>query len=436
MLEKHNSSYRWLVLAATLFTYFLIVIQRTAPGLITDQLMHDFGVTASVVGVMASVQFLAYAGLQVPMGLLSDRFGPNAFLIAGTLLNGWGTVMYSLASHEAVLFLARMLVGIGDAAIWVNLVLILSRWFKAKEFIKLIGLAGVSGSLGFLAATAPLSAWIALSGWRVPFFATGAMLCLIGILLYFVLVRGAAGRGLTAGKSTSSKPFAGAGENREKTRTLLKRILSARQSWAMFLCHFGLVGTYIGFIGSWAVPYGMHMYGMTRSGASQIIMIGLIGALAGAPLSTWMASRLGSMKRLYAAIHFMVFASWAAIFLCGGKPPFAVLVILFGLIGYGNGASALTFGIVRDSFSIREVGIASGFANTGGFVSAILLPSIFGKVLDHDQGSAAGVGYHDGFLIPVLFALLGLAGALMMKETAPDSGELSEPAFGGGSSPL
>ena len=73
---------------------------------------------------------------------------------------------------------------------------------------------------------------------------------------------------------------------------MLRRIFSNRQAWATFLCHFGLVGTYVGFIGSWAVPYGMHVYGMTRSDASQLIMIGLIGAIIGAPLTSWIASRL------------------------------------------------------------------------------------------------------------------------------------------------
>ncbi|KRG14061.1 MFS transporter, partial [Lederbergia galactosidilytica] len=127
---------------SVLFAYFLIVSQRTAPGLITDQLMIDFKVTASTIGLLTSVQFLAYSSLQVPIGLLSDRYGPNLFLIVGALLNGIGTVMYSLAPNEYFLLFSRLLVGIGDATIWVNLVLILSQWFKVKEFISLLGFAG------------------------------------------------------------------------------------------------------------------------------------------------------------------------------------------------------------------------------------------------------------------------------------------------------
>nr|WP_245350096.1 MFS transporter [Cytobacillus eiseniae] len=397
-----------------MFTYFLIVSQRTAPGLITDQLMKDFSLTASTIGLLTSIQFLAYASLQIPIGLLSDRYGPNLFLIIGTILNGIGTVIYSIAPNEFFLLFARLLVGLGDATIWVNLVLILSLWFKGNEFIGLIGIAGMAGSFGFLLATVPFSAWISLWGWRVPFLAVGIILCLLGITLYFILVKKP--KQLFTDEKEQKQRAPAAEQINEKTLSLLLRILSSRQAWATFLCHFGVVGTYVGFIGSWAVPYGMHVYGMARSDASQLIMIGLIGALIGAPITSWMAGRFGSIKKPYTAIHFVSVLSWAAILLFGGVPPFPILVILFFIIGYCNGANTLTFAVVRQSFDRKEVGLASGFANTGGFLSAVLLPSIFGKILDHFHAAPIHVGYFYAFIIPVLFSMLGLLGGFLIKE--------------------
>ncbi len=415
-MDKQKNHYRWVVFAAVLLTYFLIVIQRTAPGLITDQLMQDFHVSAATIGLLASMQFLAYAGLQIPIGILSDRFGPNYFLIAGAILNGLGTIIYSLAANEYILIFSRLLVGMGDAAIWINLVLIMGRWFKVNEFVRLLGLAGMSGSLGFLMATVPYSAWISFAGWRIPFFTAGVILCLSGILLYFVLLK-IPGK-TTSGHSLSNKASdkIDKNKNREKTWVMLRRIFSDRQVWAAFLCHFGLVGTYVGFVGSWAVPYGMHVYGMSRSGASQLIMIGLIGALIGSPLSSWISSSLNSIKRPYFVVQLVVFLSWAAFLLSGGKPPFYMLITLFLLIGYGNGASALTFAVVRQSFPMKEVGVVSGAANMGGFLSAVLLPSIFGRVLDYFHAAGVSVGYRYGLIIPILFSFLGLMGAVLIKE--------------------
>ncbi|MBT2658775.1 MFS transporter [Bacillus sp. ISL-18] len=418
-MEKQTSKYRWVVFASVLFTYFLIVSQRTAPGLISDQLMKDFNLTAATIGLLTSIQFLAYAGFQIPIGILSDRYGPNFFLIIGALLNGIGTLIYSLAPNAFFLLLGRLLAGLGDATIWVNLVLILSQWFKVREFVGLLGLAGMAGSFGFLLATVPFSAWISLSGWRTPFFITAIVLVLSAVLLYVVLEKKSKQLFKNdAVKVKQKKP-------REKTIVVLRRIFSSRQAWAAFFCHFGLVGTYVGFIGSWAVPYGMHVYGMTRSESSQLIMIGLIGALVGAPLTSWISSRLDSIKVPFIVVHVMAFVSWLVLFY-SGKPPYYMLVILFLLIGYGNGSSSLTFAVVRKSFDIKEVGVVSGFANTGGFLSAVLLPSIFGKVLDHFHTSSASVGYHYGFMIPVIFSLLGLIGGTIIKEDRQEAKKPSE----------
>ncbi|WP_423800670.1 MFS transporter [Neobacillus sp. SAB-20_R2A] len=411
-MDKQNNRFRWVVFASVLFTYLIMSSQRTAPGLITDQIMRDFHVTATTIGLLASIQFFVYTGLQIPMGIMADRFGPNFFLIIGAILTGLGTIIYSLGTHEFVLFFARILTGMGDATIWVNMVLILSQWFSAKEFTRLIGVAAMTGSLGFLLATVPFSLWIDLIGWRAAFFSTGLLLCLCGIFLYFVLVKKP--KQVLSNKTIIKKDET----QREKTLVLLRRIVSNRQAWALFLCHFGIVGTYVGFIGSWAVPYGMDMYGMTRSEASQLILIGLVGALIGAPLSGWISSRLEMIKRPYVVVHIILILCWSTFLLFKGNPPNFLLTMLFFVIGLAYGANALTFAAVRQSFPIMESGLASGFANTGGFLSAVLLPSIFGNVLDHFQTASGSLsaGYHYGFITPVIFSLFGLIGVMVLKE--------------------
>jgi sugar phosphate permease len=409
-MDKQNSKFRWVVFASVLFTYLLMASQRTAPGLITDQVMTEFNVTASTIGLLTSIQFFVYTGLQIPMGVLADRYGPNFFLIIGAILTGLGTIIYSLGTHEFVLFFARILTGTGDATIWVNMVLILGQWFKVKEFVRLIGFAGMAGSLGFLLATVPFTSWIGLLGWRQAFFSVGLILCLCGILLYFVLIK--------KPKQLNEPETVKNEIPREKTLAILRRIFSNRQAWALFFCHFGIVGAYVGFIGSWAVPYGLNVYGMTRSDMSQLIMIGMIGALMGAPLSSWLSSRLGTIKQPYVVVHTTILGCWAAFLLFKGNPPIFMLIILLFIIGFGYGASALTFAIVRQSFPIIDSGVVSGFANTGGFLSAVLLPSIFGMVLDQFQVASGSMvdGYFYGFIIPVIFSMIGLVGVISIKE--------------------
>lgn len=410
-MNKQESSYRWVVFGTVLFSYFLIVSQRTAPGLITDQLMRDFRVSAAVIGIMSSIQFFAYAGLQIPSGLLSDRFGPNQFIIIGTFLTGIGSILYSLASNEYILIFSRFLVGVGDATIFVNLILILTQWFKAKEFVRLMGMISLVASLGSLSATVPFTMWISWAGWRVPFFTVGAILVVLSSVLYMVLV--VKPKKLLIEDFTEKKSTI---ENQESVWIILRRIFSTRQAWATFLCHFGLVGTYVGFIGSWGVPFGIHVFELSRSESSQLIMYGLFGAIIGGPLISWIASKVSSIKKIYTLIHIIVVCSWLGLFLSGVKPSFIMVVILLFIIGFGSGASSLTFAVVRESFALKEVGVVSGFANMGGFLSAVLLPIIFGKVLDLFPQDSINVGYHFGFIIPILFSFIGLIGVMLIKE--------------------
>jgi len=407
-LNKQNNRYRWVVFSLVLFIYLLMSSQRTAPGLITEQMMLDFNITATTIGLLTSIQYFVYTGLQIPMGIMADRFGPNFFLIIGAVLTGVGTIIYSVSTSEFVLFFARVLTGTGDATIWVNMILILSHWFTAKEFTRLIGVAAMTGSLGYLLASVPYALLIDYLGWRTAFFLSGTVLFLCGILLYFVLLK----RPEQPTVQQQNVP------PREKTWAILKRIFSKRQAWALFFCHFGIVGTYVGFISSWGVPYAMNMYGMSLSAASQLIMLGLIGALIGAPLAGWIASRLGMIKRPYIVVHVILLCMWSTFLLFSGSPPLFLLLILFFVIGLSYGANALTFAAVRQTFPIKESGIVSGFANTGGFLSAILLPSIFGNILDHFQVSTGNIldGYSYGFIIPVIFSVIGLVGVLALKE--------------------
>ncbi|MGM0829015.1 MAG: MFS transporter [Bacillota bacterium] len=406
-MDIHTNRFRWVIFASVLFTYLIISSQRTAPGLITDKLMADFSVKASTIGLVASIQFFVYTGLQIPMGILVDRYGPNLFLISGAALTGIGTILYSLGTHAFILFLARILTGIGDATIWVSMVLILSLWFGKGEFPRLIGFAGMTGSLGFLLATVPFSAVIVSFGWRGSFLSTGILLCVWSFFLFLILV-----------KKPKQPLLVKSTLQHEKIPVLLRRIFLNRQAWALFLCHFGIVGGYIGFIGSWAVPYAMDVYGMTRIEASQVIMISLIGALVGAPLIGWVSSYLGKIKRPYVVFHITVLMCWTAFLLFKGQPPLFLVIILFFIIGFGFGANSLTFAAVRKSFPVTESGSVSGFANTGGFLSAVLLPGVFGSILESVQSTSGSIsdGYFYGFFTPMIFSMVGLIGVMFLNE--------------------
>jgi MFS family permease len=164
---------------------------------------------------------------------------------------------------------------------------------------------------------------------------------------------------------------------------------------------------------------------LSLSEASQLIMYGLFGAMIGGPFIGWVTSRLNSTKTIYTLIHNIVLIGWIVLFLSGLKPPFFVVVVLLFVIGFGSGASSLTFAVVRESFPMKEVGVVTGFANMGGFLSAVLLQIVFGYILDLFPQHSINIGYHYGFTIPILFSLMGLIGVMIIKEEKANKTVLS-----------
>ncbi|MCL6445370.1 MAG: MFS transporter, partial [Alicyclobacillus sp.] len=158
--EEPRGLRRLMPLLVLSLSYLLVFTQRTGPGVISNQLQAQFHVTAAVLGTMASVQYFLYMVLQIPVGLLADRFGPERLLISGVALDGIGTLVFAHALNFPWLLAGRAIVGFGDALIWVNLVLILGRRYLPAEFASFLGIAGTAGNLGAVLTTVPLAAWI------------------------------------------------------------------------------------------------------------------------------------------------------------------------------------------------------------------------------------------------------------------------------------
>lgn len=205
------------------------------------------------------------------------------------------------------------------------------------------------------------------------------------------------------------------------SRETLLSILRNRTAWAVFACHFGACGTFIGFFSLWAVPYFLAVYTTSRSGATFFTLAAFIGAAAGGPIVGTISDRLGSRRKPYIFLQLIVTVAWAMIPICMGHPPAWLAWVLMFVIGFVCGGSLLTFAVIRDQIPVERVGVASGFANTGGFLSAVLLPVLFGGIIDWlapttALGQVSSHVFIVAFLVPTLFSLIGLFGSLAIVE--------------------
>jgi MFS family permease len=143
-------------LGALFFCYAFF--QRVAPSVLVSDLMRDFGVGAAVLGNLSAFYFYAYAGMQLPLGVLVDNWGPRRILAGGALVCGLGTLMFATADTLGPAYLGRLLIGAGAGFAFVATMKLAGTWFPPRRFALMSGLTGMMGMAGAVAGQAPMAA--------------------------------------------------------------------------------------------------------------------------------------------------------------------------------------------------------------------------------------------------------------------------------------
>jgi predicted MFS family arabinose efflux permease len=383
----------------------LIFMQRTGPGLVGPTLIRTFHVTPVALSTMTVVQYLAYAVLQIPVGYWGQRYGPERFIVWGTVLDGVGTLVFGGAPSFAWIVVARFLVGIGDGFIWLNLVMVLARRVPPATYGRALGFVQMGGTTGALMASIPLAGWIAAAGWRLPFVVMGVVLVAFGLVSRRWLGEPSAGwtpasAGLHIGRHV---------------RTVLGYGL---RTLAPMATGFGFMGGFMGFSSLMLVPYLEGAYGLSRVGASTLEAVALVGMFFGAPLAGAISDRVGRKGPLVAlgALNVLVWLLLAARPTELAGPVLAVAFVAMGVSA--GGILVLLFASLREVQAPEDIGVASGLANAANFIAAGLVPLAMGAAWTRWAALPADPRFGLMLAAPLLASVMGLLGAIGMPVRA------------------
>ncbi len=147
-LARQMLSYRWVCYGMLLLTYIFVYFDRVAPAVIAPELMKEFSLTATSLGILSSMYFYPYAAMQIPAGIMSDRLGPRIAVTIFFMIAAAGTALFGLAHSFGVIIAGRFLMGVGVAVVWIPCMRILANWFRPKEFATLTGVMLTVGNAG------------------------------------------------------------------------------------------------------------------------------------------------------------------------------------------------------------------------------------------------------------------------------------------------
>src|SRR5512136_2374512 len=136
--------------------YLLSYLFRTVNAVISPELTRELGLTHSSLGLLTSAYFVAFAALQVPAGMLLDRYGPRRVEPVLLALAGTGALLFAATEGVSGLIVARALIGAGSAVCLMAPLKGIATWYPADRQASLSGWMMVAGGTGALLATAPL----------------------------------------------------------------------------------------------------------------------------------------------------------------------------------------------------------------------------------------------------------------------------------------
>lgn len=275
----------WLMWGLTTLFFAYQFIMRLAPGLVMPELMQKFTVDATEYGLFAAMYYFAYAGMQIPMALLLDRFGPRMVISIAAFVCSLGTLLLVYSNQWIYALLGRFLIGAGSAAGFLGTSKVISIWFPEKLYTKMIGLTFTFGLLGAVYGGKPVGSLIAQFGWLDVLTLVGLLGLVISVVIALVVKSPI--REMENIETVTQETSA-------SVLNSLKVIVGNRKLLLVAVANFLMVGALEGFADVWGVPYLVATQSLLKENAAQIVSFIFVGMLFGGPILAYCADKLRS----------------------------------------------------------------------------------------------------------------------------------------------
>ncbi|HIJ42105.1 MAG TPA: MFS transporter [Deltaproteobacteria bacterium] len=410
----------WLVWGLGAAFYCSGFYQRVAPAVITDHLMADFSMGAAELGSFSAFYFYSYFLMQVPTGILADRWGPRKLLAAGAFVAALGTFFFALGQSIFMANLGRLLIGGSVGVAFVSLLKLSTHWFPPQRFAMTSGLALCFGLVGAVTAGAPLRFLVEQFGWRSVMFVSAVLASALTVAIW-VYVRDDPGE-----KGYKSFVSKSGSDHRSASQIFsgLLTVLRYKNTWVISLAPSGIAGPLLAFSGLWGVSYLIARYGLTHAESAGITSLLLVTWGLGGPVLGGLSDRLRRRKALYLAGLIVSSAGWISIIYLPELSVWAFTVIL-AIVGFASGSMIIGFAFAKESVPPSLAGTVSGVCNMGVMLGPMILQPLIGWALDRNWTGLTENGirvyergaYDWAFALMVVWSVLGSVLMLFSTDT-------------------
>lgn len=330
--------------------YFMSYLFRSVNAVIAPNLQRDLGIGAADLGTLTAAYFITFALVQLPLGILLDRFGPRRVQAMFLLSAALGAVVFAIGSGLSHLVIGRALVGLGVAGGLMSAMKAIALWLPKERWALANGVFMTAGGLGALAATLPVELALEHFHWTALFWGLAVLTLCASAAIFFVVPE----REGTAPAATSSL----GSQLRE-----CGQFLADRRFWRIAPVSMMGMGSGLSIQGLWAGPYLRDVGGLDRAATAQVLFIVAAALTAGFTLTGIAADRL--QQRGFPLTRTMVwgvvlYAIVLAALTAGWTPTNPLLWIAFGLL---SNTTVLAYPILSGQFNLEQAGRVNTLLN-------------------------------------------------------------------------
>jgi MFS family permease len=367
-----------LVWSVGVFAYLVAVLQRSSFGVAGLDATARFDAAPAVLSTFVVLQLLVYASLQVPVGLLLDRFGARQLIVAGGLTMAAGQLLLAVATSLSAAFLARGLVGAGDALTFISVLRVLNAWFPPRRVPVMTQVTALVGQFGQVLSAIPLVLLLHGPGWTAGFGSAAGLGVLATVLVLLVIKNR---------PDQKSAPVP-APEVTRMWQTLRSAWLTPGTRLG-FWSHMGTQFSGTVFALLWGVPFLVAGQGLSPAGASVLLTLFVVAGLAAGPAIGEFTARHPLRRSWLVLTVIGITASvWTAVLVLPPPVPRWLLVLLVVVLALGGPGSIIGFDYARTFNPGCRQGTAVGIVNVGGFSASVVVVLAVGLLLGAVAGPA------------------------------------------------
>jgi predicted MFS family arabinose efflux permease len=387
------------------YAYFLSYALRSVNAAIAPGLVQDLSLNAEQLGKLTSAYLLAFASLQIPLGLWLDRYGARKTESALLIVAAIGALVFSMAQSYWGLWIGRALIGAGVCACLMAAFKGFREWFEPHMQSRLAAWMLVAGTSGVLTTTVPVQWLVAQIGWRPVFIIFAVLLLLSSLALWFGLPK-------TVNQASPQ------GEQSLGYRDVIRE----PYFWRMSLLGIVFVGGFVALQSLWIGPWMTAVLGMTPQGAAEklflfnvVLMLAYLGLGSLLPKMEAKGASIASL-----AIGFNTIGLVALALIAVFVNPTSWLIWL--VVAITTTVNTLVQPHVSMYFPKSLAGRANAFFNLLIFAGAFLLQWGFGALVEvfKSGGTAQVQAYQNSLLVYVGLGVVTLVVFIVWRPKPPE----------------